>query len=87
MNGVQMFIFCIFIYTSTIFIIVIWEIFDFYVDHWQNQTDQIFNAIPFQIKITRFVTSDNDHNMQVFFDMDWHEYLCLQKGHQIITFA
>ena len=40
------------------------------VDHWQNQTDQIFNMIPFQMEISRFIiiVSNYDHNMYVF----WH---------------
>ena len=36
------------------------------VDHWHNQIDQIFNAIPFQIKIARFVIRDYDPNMYMF---------------------
>ena len=34
--------------------------------HRQNQTDQIFNMIPFQTALAKFIISDYDHAMYIF---------------------
>ena len=44
----------------------------------------MLGCIPFQIEIARLIISDWDYN--TCFDMDWHEYLCIQKSRQIVTF-
>ena len=50
---------------------------------WHNQTDKIFNAMPLQVEISRFVIRDYNHDVYVF----WCWLARMQRSDYYVFFA